>query len=155
MTHRSPGPVAAARDAGATVELITDGFHVHPSVVRLTEALFGDRLVLISDSLRCAGMPDGDYTLGGQDITLSGGRATLRGKDTLAGSSIHLLEGIRRAISFGVSPEAAITAATLTPAKVIGRDRAIGSLEVGKKADFVLLDRSWNVRAVYIDGIPI
>ncbi|MBQ9647748.1 MAG: N-acetylglucosamine-6-phosphate deacetylase, partial [Oscillospiraceae bacterium] len=69
LGHRAPGVIAAASDAGATVELIADGLHIHPAVVRLTHRLFGDKLVLISDSLRCAGMPDGDYTLGGQPIT--------------------------------------------------------------------------------------
>ena len=63
LNHREPGVVAAAMDAGATVELITDGFHIHPAIVRLVHRLFGEKLVLISDSLRCAGMPDGDYAL--------------------------------------------------------------------------------------------
>lgn len=152
LGHRAPGVIGAARDAGATVELITDGFHIHPAVVRMTRRLFGDKLVLVSDSLRCAGMPDGDYELGGQLITMRGGKATLKGTDTIAGSSIHLMEGLRRAVSFGVPLEAAITAATLTPARVIGRDAELGTLDPGKHADFVLLDRELNVRAVFIDG---
>ena len=96
------GVIAAASDAGASVELISTVSHIHPSVIRLTHRLFGEKLVLISDSLRCAGMPDGDYTLGGQPITMKGGKATLTGTDTLAGSSIHLMDGLRRAVSFGV-----------------------------------------------------
>ena len=154
LGHRAPGVIAAASDAGATVELISDGLHVHPAVVRLTHRLFGDRLVLISDSLRCAGMPDGDYTLGGQPITMKNGKATLKGSDTLAGSSIHLLDGLCRAVSFGVPLEAAVAAATRTPAQVIGRDD-IGVLGVGKCADFVLLDQSMEIRAVFIDGKQI
>lgn len=155
LGHRAPGVIAAASDAGATVELITDGLHIHPAVVRLTHRLFGDRLVLISDSLRCAGMPDGDYTLGGQPITMKNGKATLKDSDTLAGSCIHLYDGLRRAVEFGVPLASAITAATLTPAKAIGRDGEIGSLDPGKCADFVVLDRDLNVRAVFIDGRQI
>lgn len=155
LGHRAPGVIAAASDAGATVELITDGLHIHPAVVRLTHRLFGDRLVLISDSLRCAGMPDGDYMLGGQPITMKNGKATLKDSDTLAGSCIHLYDGLRRAVEFGVPLASAITAATLTPAKAIGRDGEIGSLDPGKCADFVVLDRDLNVRAVFIDGRQI
>lgn len=152
LLHRDPGVIAAASDAGATVELITDGLHIHPSVIRLTHRLFGEKLVLISDSLRCAGMPDGDYTLGGQPITMKNGKATLTGTDTLAGSSIHLMDGLRRAVSFGVPLEAAVTAATLAPARAIGLDHEIGSIEPGKCADLVVLDRDLNLKAVYIDG---
>lgn len=154
LGHRAPGVIAAASDAGATVELISDGLHIHPAVVRLTHRLFGDKLVLISDSLRCAGMPDGDYTLGGQPITMKDGKATLKGSDTLAGSSIHLLDGLRRAVAFGVPLEAAVTAATRTPAQVIGRDD-IGVLERGKCADFILLNQNLDIRAVFIDGEQI
>ena len=152
LLHREPGVIAAALESGATVELITDGEHIHPAVVRLTHQLFGEKLVLISDSLRCAGMPDGDYELGGQPITMTNGRATLTGTNTLAGSSIHLMEGLRRAVSFGVPLESAVTAATLTPAKAIRMDHEIGSLEAGKWADFVVLDQQLNVKSVYIDG---
>ncbi len=152
LHHREPGVITAASDAGATVELIADGLHVHPAMVRLTHRLFGEKLVLISDSLRCAGMPDGDYVLGGQPITMKNGRATLSGTDTLAGSSIHLMDGLRRAVSFGVPLEAAVTAATLAPARVIGRDGEIGSIAPGKRADLVMLDSQLNVKAVYIDG---
>ena len=155
LHHREPGVIAAASDAGATVELITDGLHIHPAVVRLTHRLFGEKLVLISDSLRCAGMPDGEYDLGGQSITVKDGKATLTGTDTLAGSSIHLMEGLRRAVSFGLPLEAAVTAATLAPAKAIRMADTIGSLETGKCADFVLLDQDLNVKAVYIDGARV
>ena len=151
LLHREPGVIAAACDAGARVELITDGLHIHPSVIRLTHKLFGEKLVLISDSLRCAGMPDGDYTLGGQPITMKNGRATLTGTDTLAGSSIHLMDGLRRSVSFGVPLEAAVYAATEAPAKTIRRSD-IGRLAVGCCADLVLLDSQLNLKAVFIDG---
>ncbi len=152
MHHRNPGVITAASDAGATVELIADGLHTHPSVIRMTQRLFGDKLVLISDSMRSAGMPDGEYTLGGQPVTLKDGKCTLTGTDTIAGSCIHLMDAVCRSVAFGVPLEAAVTAATLTPACVIGRESEIGSLEPGKCADLVLLDRNLQVKAVYIDG---
>lgn len=155
LHHRAPGPIAAAFDSGATVELIPDGFHVHPAMIRLTHRIFGDNLVLVSDSLRCAGMPDGEYELGGQPITMKNSKATLTGTDTLAGSSIHLMEGLRRAVSFGIRLEDAVYAATAAPARAIRMDDQIGSLEKGKCADLVLLDSDLRVRAVYVDGKKI
>ncbi|MCD7828970.1 MAG: N-acetylglucosamine-6-phosphate deacetylase [Clostridiales bacterium] len=152
LLHRAPGVVAAAADAGATAELISDGLHVHPAVVRLAHRVFRERLVLISDSLRCAGMPDGAYTLGGQPITMADGKATLTGTDTLAGSSIHPLDGLRRAVAFGVPLEDAVTAATAAPARVLRREGEIGTLEPGRYADFLLLDRQLRLKAVYIGG---
>ena len=147
-----PGLIGAAFDCGATVELISDGLHVHPSAVRMAERLFSGRLVLISDSLRCTGMPDGDYMFGGQMITLKNKKATLKGTDTLAGSVISLMEGVRRAVSFGIAPEQAILAASRTPARVIGKEDEIGSLNEGSCADIVALDRNWNIVKVWIDG---
>ena len=155
LGHREPGVVAAAFDAGANVEMITDGYHIHPAVIRMTARLFGDRFVMISDSLRCAGMPDGDYELGGQMITMKDSKATLKGSDTIAGSSIHLMEGLRRTVSFGVPLEAAVTAATFSAARAIRMEKEIGSIARGKAADLVLLDKDLQVKAVYIDGKKI
>lgn len=149
--HREPGIVGAAFDSGATVELICDGYHVAPPVIRMTWQLFGDRVVLISDSGRCAGMPDGVYDLGGQSITLTEGKACLTGTNTLACSSINLLECVRRAVSFGIPLEAAVYGASTAPAKVIGAD-TIGSIAPGKCADLVVLGEDLQIRAVYIDG---
>ena len=153
LMHREPGIVGAARDSGASAELICDGLHIHPSVVRIVFELFGERTILISDSLRCAGMPEGEYTLGGQPITYRGGKATLKGTDTLAGSSIHLMDGVRKAVSFGIPLEKAVFAASTAPARVIGRQDDIGSIAPGKCADFLLLDENLNLKAVCIDGI--
>lgn len=152
LHHRKPGVIGAASDAGATAELICDGLHIHPSVVRLTFSLFGKRTVLISDSLRCAGMPDGEYMLGGQPITLKCGRATLKDSDTLAGSCIHLMDALRKAVSFGIPLEDAVYAATAAPAHVIGKENEIGSIAPGLCADLVMLDESLKLRAVYING---
>ncbi len=98
LHHRKPGVIAAASDAGASVELICDGLHIHPAVIRLVHRLYGDKLNLISDSLRCAGMPDGDYMLGGQPITKKNGVARLAGQDTQAGSSNSMLDAGRHGV---------------------------------------------------------
>lgn len=152
LGHRDPGVVGAAFDSGATAELITDGFHIDPAVIRIAHKTFGKRLVLISDSLRCAGMPDGDYDLSGKPITLRSGKATLAGTDTLAGSSIDLMEGLRRAVSFGVPLEDAVYAATKAPAKVIGKEDEIGSIKPGCSADMVLLDKDLKIRNITVKG---
>ena len=147
--HRAPGVIGAAFDAGASVELICDGLHIHPSVVRATYRLFGDRLNLISDSLRCAGMPDGDYELGGQPIVVKDGRATLL-DGTIAGSSISLLDAVRRAVRFGLPLAGAVYAASTAPARAVGLDA--GVLAAGKPADLVVLDGNLNLTAVFVDG---
>ena len=152
LNHREPGVIGAAMDAGAAVELICDGMHIHPSVIRATWRMFGERLVLISDSMRCADMPDGDYELGGQPVELHSGRATLKGTDTLAGSSTNLLAAVKNVVSFGLPLEAALTAATLAPARSVGLADRVGSLAVGKAADLLLLSRELELKAVYVEG---
>ncbi len=151
LHHRKPGIVAAARDAGASVELICDGLHIHPAVIRLVHALYGDKLNLISDSLRCAGMPDGDYTLGGQPITVKGGKACLSGTDTLAGSSISVLDAVRNVVKFGLSLPDAVYAASTAPAQAAGL-RDVGAIRAGMAADLLVLDSELNLRAVFVDG---
>lgn len=155
LHHRKPGIIAAAMDAGASVELICDGLHIHPGVIRMASKLFGENLVVISDSLRCAGMPDGQYELGGQQIEMKNGKATLLGSDTLAGSSTNLLQELKNLVSFGLSLEDALTAMTIAPAKAVRLDDKIGSIAVGKAADLLLLDESLNLTATYIDGIKL
>lgn len=152
LHHRKPAVIGAAKDAGASVELICDGLHIHPSVVRLTHAIYGEKLNLISDSLRCAGMPDGDYVLGGQPITLSGGVARLKGSDTLAGSCISLLDCVRNAVKFGIPLAQAAYAASTAPAMAAGL-RETGVIMAGKAADFIVLDQKLELKAVFIDGV--
>lgn len=152
--HRAPGVIGAAKDAGASVELICDGLHIHPSVIRCTHEVFGDKLNLISDSLRCAGMPDGDYTLGGQPIEVKNHKATLKGTDTLAGSSISVLDALQNVVKFGLPLEDAVYAATTAPADAI-RAKDIGRIEVGACADLLILDKDLNLKAVYVDGEKI
>ncbi len=152
LHHRKPGVIGAAYDAGATVELICDGLHIHPSVIRMMFQLYGDKLTLISDSLRCAGMPDGQYELGGQPIIMKNGKATLMDETTLAGSSISVLKAVQNVVSFGIPLEKAVAAATIVPARAIRVDDKVGSLEPGKLADFLILDNDLNLEAVYIGG---
>ena len=151
FAHRSPGVVGAAYDKNATAELICDGMHIHPSAIRVAYQLFGKNLVVISDSLRCAGMPDGDYELGGQPIEMKNGKATLKGSETLAGSSSNLLAEVKNLIAFGFRLEDAIYAVTAAPAKA-ARLHNIGTIEVGKQADLLLLTEAMELDSVYIDG---
>ena len=152
LHHRMPGVAAASADSGAYTELICDGLHIHPAVIRLCFKLFGEKLCLISDSIRCCGLKDGEYNLGGLEVCLSEGKVCLKGTDTLAGSSINLMEGLRRCVAFGIPLEKAVYASTAAPSKAIGKYNEIGSLDVGKYADFVLLDEALSVKAVYISG---
>ena len=149
--HRAPGIIGAALDSGASVELICDGLHIHPAVIRATYKMFGDKLNLISDSLRCAGMPDGDYELGGQPITMKNGKATLTGTDTLAGSSISMLDALRNVVKFGLPLEAAVYAASTAPAQAAGLSD-IGAIEAGRAADLLVLDKDLNLKAVFMNG---
>ena len=152
LHHRSPGVIGAAAERDdVTAELICDGLHVHPSVIRLAFKLFTDRICMVSDSLRCCGMPDGEYDLGGQTVYLRNGEARLA-DGTLAGDVSDLYSDMVNAIRFGIPAEQAIMSATITPAAAIGADREIGSLEEGKLADFVVCDRDWKIGQVVIGG---
>lgn len=151
FAHRAPGVVGAAYDKGATAELICDGLHIHPSAIRVAYQLFGEKLVVISDSLRCAGMPDGEYELGGQPIEMKNGKATLKDSETLAGSSSNLLAEVKNLVAFGLPLEKAIYAVTTAPAKA-ARLEHIGAIEAGKQADFLLLNADLELDSVYIDG---
>lgn len=150
LLHRAPGVIGAAFDSGASVELICDGLHIHPAVIRATARLFGDKLNLISDSLRCAGMPDGDYELGGQPIVLKEGKATLL-DGTLAGSCISLLDAVRNNVRFGLPLAEMCYAASTAPAQAVGLTD-IGELRPGKCADLLVLDQKLNLKAVFVDG---
>ncbi len=151
FVHRAPGVVGAAFDSGATVELISDGIHLHPSVIRSMFTMFSGRAIPVSDSVRCAGMPDGEYTLGGQKVYVKDSKSTLE-DGTIAGSSINLMTALRNIVAFGIPLETAITSVTQKPASVIGMQDSIGSIEVGKSADFVVLDKDLNIVNVIIDG---
>lgn len=142
FTHRAPGVIGAAFDAEHVMpELICDGIHIDPSVVRATFRLFGnERMVLISDSMMATGMKDGDYSLGGLPVTVKGNLATLA-DGTIAGSATNLMDCMRTAVKMGIPLETAVRAASYNPAKSIGVDDVCGSIEVGKYGDCVLLSK--------------
>lgn len=155
LLHRAPGIVgAAAESPGVRAELICDGMHVHESVVRAAFSMFGaERLCLISDALACCGMPNGEYMLGGQKIFLDGTVARLvDAPDTLAGSANNLFGIFRLALSFGIPAEAAVRMASFNPACAIGAEHDVGSIDNGKRADFLLLGGDFSLRRVFLGG---
>ncbi len=151
--HRNPGVIpAAVENKNVRAELICDGYHVHPASVRLAFAMFGGtRMVLISDALRCCGMPDGEYELGGQQVYLSGGIAKLA-DGTIAGSSTNLFECMRRAMSFGIPEADAVRAASWNPACAIGAQDRVGAIATGKLADFVVCTDNYAQKQVFLGG---
>ena len=152
LHHRKPGVIgAAAERENVAVELIGDGLHIHPSVIRLAYRLFPERLCLISDSLRCCGMPNGEYELGGQPIWLKDRLATLA-DGTIAGSASNLYDCLLTVIGCGVPLEQAVRSATVVPAQELGCADRVGSIEPGKLADFVVCNAALTRRAVYLGG---
>ena len=157
MNHRQPGVIGPIRDSyQCHAELICDGVHIHPSVIRATFAMLGaGRIILISDSMRATGLEDGEYTLGGQPVVVKGNLATLH-DGTIAGSATNLMDCLRYVVKkAGISLETAVMCATENPAKEIGIYDKVGSISVGKQADFVLIDDELNIKRVYIDGKEI
>ncbi len=151
LHHREPGMIGAFYDSNANAEVICDGFHIHPAVIRLMFKACGNRIVLISDSISATGLPDGKYVSGGLDIFVEDGKAKLS-SGTIAGSTISLLDGVKNAISFGITPEVAIHSATELAAKSVGIDEKVGSIEVNKYADLLILSADWNLETVMING---
>lgn len=149
LGHRDPGLIAAAcDDEECMVELICDGLHIHPAVVRSTFKMFGDeRVVLISDSMMATGMENGSYELGGQEVRVKDRKATLK-DGTLAGSATNLFDCMRTAVSFGIPLASAIFAATRNPAKSIGIYDEVGSVTVGKEADILLVTDNLELKKV-------
>lgn len=153
--HRNPGVIGAASENEAVVaELICDGIHVHPSAVRLAFKMFPGRLCLISDALRCLGMPDGSYILGGQSVNLKDHIARLS-DGTIAGAASDLYDDMRNAVSFGIDKTEAIRAATILPAKEIGADQEVGSITAGKRADFVVCREDLTRERVFLGGTEV
>ena len=156
FAHRDPGVIGAAFDVPHVMpELICDGVHVHGSAVRAAFRLFGkERMILISDSLRATGMPDGEYPFGGQMIEVHGNRATILGHpETLAGSITSLMGCLRQAVSFGIPLADAVRACTYNPARSISIDDRAGTLDIGKEASVVLLDKEdLSCKAIVFKG---
>ena len=150
--HRDPGVIgAAAERENVTAELICDGIHVHPSAVRLAFRMFPERLCLVSDAMRCCGLEEGVYDLGGQSVTVRGGEARLA-DGTLAGSASDLFTDLSNAVRFGADEETAIRAATALPARVAGCAELAGSIGAGRRADFLVCGDDLSLREVYISG---
>ncbi len=155
INHRSPGPITAAWENGADVELITDGVHIHPAVVRMTFHSFGaEKVILISDSMRACGLSDGQYQLGGQSVTVQGAKAVLTDcPRTIAGSVTCLFGCMRKAVlDMGIPLEHAVRAASENPAKAIGIGADYGSLAAGRYGNVVLMDKGLNICCVIQKG---
>lgn len=153
--HRDTGIIGAASDtAHCYVELICDGIHVSAPAVRAAFKLFENRVILISDSMRACGKPDGTYTLGGQNVNVNGRYARLA-DGTLAGSVTPLFECLKIAVSMGIPLETAVASATINPCRSISMDHLYGSICPGKKAHFLLIDKeSLEIKRI-IKGQPL
>lgn len=154
LHHRAPGPAGAVlTDGHVSAELIADNRHVHPALYSLIWKVLGpERLVLVSDAMRAAGLGDGRYEFGGQMVTVTAGKASLA-DGTLAGSVLTLDQAVvnfRRAV--GCSWPQAIALVTENPARVLGWEQSLGDLAVGKVADIVLLDAAGSVQQTIVAG---
>ncbi|MBQ7560567.1 MAG: N-acetylglucosamine-6-phosphate deacetylase [Synergistaceae bacterium] len=156
INHREPGPVISAlENKNVMIELICDGIHVDPAVMRMTLKLFGDdRVIFISDSMEAAGMPDGVYELGGQKVIKNGDKALLQDNKTIAGSVTSLTQGMIKAAKFmNIKLESAVKCSAVNPAKAINLDAGI--IAPGKLANFFALDKDFNIKWVMNRGIII
>ena len=153
LHHRDPAVIGAAADYDhVCVELICDGIHIHPAAIRATFKLFAGRVVMIADSMEATGLADGEYSLGGQKVIVSGHLATLE-SGTIAGSATNLFDCLRFAVSKARIPlSEALIACTQTPARAIGVDGDYGSLDVGKVANIVLVDDELAIHAIFLRG---
>lgn len=155
--HRAPGPVAAAtHTAGVTLEIVNDGVHIHPEVVRMAFASAPGRMALITDAMAAAGSNDGDYILGSLAVQVRDGVARLADGGSIAGSTLTLDDALRRAVTeVGIPVEDAVLALTETPATAVGRGGDLGRLAAGYAADAVLLDDDFRVLQVFTAGAPL
>ena len=149
--HRKPGPIVALMaDPTAALELIVDGTHSHPALVKWVADTYPERIVFVTDAMAAAGAEDGDYILGTLAVEVRGGVARIAGTDTIAGSTLTLSKALTNAVAYGVDPLVAVRAATIQPARWLGLDA--GDLKVGGRADAVVLDETWTVTRVMRKG---
>ena len=155
--HRNPGVIpAGVENPSVQAEIICDGYHIHPASVRLAFSMFKNRMIIVSDSGRCAGQPEGyQFDLGGQMAELRGGVAKLVGTETIACSASNMWSCLRNSISWNVPEEEAVRAASYNPAKALGVHDRVGSIETGKYADFVITDANYETKRVFIGGKEI
>ncbi len=151
--HRDGGCVGAGLlTPQVYCEIIADGFHVAPEAVKMAYQLKGDRLVLITDSMEATGEPDGEYSIAGLPVTVKDGKARTH-EGAIAGSTLDLLDGVKNLASFAEIPFAeALYHATAAPAKMAQLDGTVGSIEVGKKADLLILNESFDLQKVIFEG---
>jgi N-acetylglucosamine-6-phosphate deacetylase len=154
LHHREPGPVLAlVEDERVVVELINDGVHLHPALVRAVMQQVGaDRVALVTDAMSAAGLGDGDYVLGRLAVEVAGGVPRLKGSGSIAGSTLTMGDSVRNAVRAGVDPQLAVAAATETPAGVLGLERSVGRIAPGFRADLVALDDDFRVSDVVRGG---
>ncbi len=154
--HRNPGVIpAAVENDKVQAEIICDGFHIHPASVRLAFAMFKNRMILVSDSGRCAGMEEGSkFDIGGQDGFLVEGVGRLA-DGTICCSASNMWKCLKNTLSWGIPEEEAVRAATFNPAKAIGADLEIGSIAEGKMADFIITDENYETLRVFIAGVEV
>ncbi len=154
INHRSPGVIpAAVENPNVQAEIICDGYHIHPASVRLAFTMFKNRMILVSDSGRCAGQPEGtQFELGGQMAELKGGVARLVADGTIACSASNMWKCLTNTISWNVPVEEAVRAATWNPACAIGAQNEVGSIETGKVADFLVCAPDWSSKRVFLAG---
>lgn len=157
LNHRDPGPIRAAMEKDAEVEIIADGVHIHPAMVRMAFETFSeDKVILIADSMEATGLPDGEYQLGGQKVSVCGKKAVLsEHPDTIAGSVSNLFDCMKTAINMGIKKELAIRAASENPAKAIGVSDRFGKISEGYLANIVLVDGNFEIKYVINRGMLI
>ena len=153
LHHREPGMVGAGlTDPRAWLELIADGHHVHPAAMKLCCCCAKERLVLITDAMQAAGMPDGNYTLCGEKVDMHGG-IVRTASGSLAGSTLSVDAAVRNMVELtGIAPEEAIHMASLHPAQLLGIDSHLGSLAVGKRANMIALNGGLHLQQIWIQG---
>ena len=155
--HRTPGVIpAAVENPNVRAEIIADGFHIHPASVRLAFTMFKNRMILVSDSGRCAGKDEGyQFDLGGQMAELRGGVAKLVGTNTIACSASNMWTCLRNAMSWGIPEEEVIRACTYNPACALGVQSEVGSIAPGKVADFIVCNPDYTKKRVFLAGKQI
>jgi N-acetylglucosamine-6-phosphate deacetylase len=155
LHHRDPGPIgAAAGDPHVILEIIADGVHLDPEIVRIAFAAAPGRIALVTDAMAAAGEGDGHYELGSLAVDVAEGVAHLADGGAIAGSTLTQDAALRRTVQAGVPLAEAVRALTATPARAIGRAEDLGSLTVGAVADAVLLTDALEVRSVWTAGVP-
>jgi N-acetylglucosamine-6-phosphate deacetylase len=151
--HREPGPVIGLLDSIAVCELIADNIHLHPGMLAFAARSAGpDRAALVTDAMDAAGMPDGKYELGGQEVVVADRVARLARNGSIAGSTLTMDAALRNAVAAGIPLEDAAAMASTTPARALGLDDEVGALEAGLRADLVVLDAGLTVQRVMRAG---